>query len=162
MVLEQKYKNIVKTAMISAGGVGIPGIFNPVVDVAGVTAIWVTMIGAIAMQAGHPMSGHTIAKLASAAASGVSGYLFGSKVLGWLALPLILAFPVAGVPSVIISNVLLNGIFTYRLGLAVSKTFSRPSFTADDFLELAMTIGQVLLSVPSLEEINEVKSLLFG
>ncbi|MEV7803258.1 hypothetical protein AB0O28_09970 [Microbispora sp. NPDC088329] len=161
MTLDHRYQGIVKTAMISAAGVGTVGTFLPVVDLAGITTTWTTMVVAIARASGHPASTATVGKVVAAAVAGVSGYYAGSKMLSAVALPLIVAFPVVGVPSVVAVNVMLNGLFTYRLGKSCAADFSRPGFTADDLADLAARITQLLVKIPMPRELAEVKQLLF-
>lgn len=162
MALQQRYQGSVKTAVVAAAGLGIPGIFNPALDVAGTAGIWTTMVGALAAQSGHTISPHLIGKLVSAAVSGVSAYMLGSKILTWVATPLILAFPVAGIPAAALVNSLLNGLFTYRLGLGVASEMSRATFTDDDFIQLSYRVARKLTHLPSWEEIEAVRELISG
>ncbi|MGW5158667.1 hypothetical protein ACWEPN_24595 [Nonomuraea wenchangensis] len=161
MPLDHRYRDIVKKAMISAAGVGGAGIFLPVLDMAGIAAVWTVMVVAIADASGHPASRATVGKVVAAAVSGVSGYYVGSKVLTYLAAPLLVAFPVAGVPAVIAVNVMLNGLFTYRLGKVCAADFSRPNFTLEDLGDLALRIARLLIKIPMPGEIAEVRHLLF-
>ncbi len=160
MPVHQRDKNIVKTAMVAATGLGIPGIFNPGLDTVGMAGIWTTMVGAIAAKSGHSVSPNMIAKLVGASVAAVSSYLLGSKILTWVATPLILACPIAGVPAAASVNGFLNGLFTYRLGLTVSNQMAKPNLSQDDLLNLCMAIVPHLIYLPNIDEIREVQNLL--
>lgn len=127
---------------------------------AGVGATWTVMIGAIADKAGLELTPAATAKLVAAGVTAVSGYVIGSKILTWVAAPLILAFPVAGIPAAIAVNATLNGLFTLRLGLACATKFSRPDFDTSDVIDLAVSIGGFLVKVPNAEELALVRELL--
>ncbi|MFE3696138.1 hypothetical protein ACFXPB_36775 [Streptomyces sp. NPDC059129] len=127
---------------------------------AGVGATWTVMVGAIADKAGLDLTPAAIAKLVAAGVTAVSGYVLGSKILTWAATPLILAFPVAGVPAAIAVNATLNGLFTLRLGLACASKFSRPDFDTSDVLDLALGIGGFLIKMPTSAELSLVRELL--
>jgi hypothetical protein len=162
MPVKPKYKDTVSTAMMSAAALGLPGVFVPALDMGGMATIWTAMITSIANKSGHEVSANMVAKLVAAAGAGVSAYLVGSKILTWLAIPLILTFPIAGIPAVAGINGFLNGLFTYRLGLTVSEQMSRPGFTKDDFLALTIAVVPSLIHMPSIGEIEEVRSMLMS
>lgn len=162
MPVKVKYKDTVSTAMLSAAALGLPGVFVPALDLGGMAAIWTAMIGSIASKSGHEVSANMIAKLVAAAGAGVSAYLVGSRILTWVAIPLILTFPIAGIPAVAGINGFLNGLFTYRLGLTVSQQMSKPGFTKDDFLALTVAVVPSLIHMPSVSEIEEVRSMLMS
>lgn len=159
--LEEKYYGTVGTAVAAAAGIAVPGLFVPALDMAGVGATWTVMIGSIADKSGQHVSPTSVAKVAAASVSAVSAYMLGSKILTWAATPLILAFPVAGVPAAVAVNAMLNGLFTLRLGIAAASKFSRPDFNALDILEVAASIASVLVKLlPSTKEIQLVKEML--
>ncbi|WP_141746898.1 hypothetical protein [Streptomyces agglomeratus] len=159
-LIDSKYQDAIGAGVIAASGIAIPGLFVPTLDMAGVGATWAVMIGAIAKKAGHDLSLTVTAKLAAAGVSAVSGYVLGSKLLTWAAAPLILAFPVAGVPAAVAVNATLNGLFTLRLGVACANKFSRPNFHAMDAMEFALDISGFLIKMPKKEELVLVKDLL--
>lgn len=113
------------------------------------------MIGAIAVKSGREVSAATMTKLASAAVSAVAGYHLGSKIMTWV---LIALLPGGGVPAAVAVNVVLNGLFTLKLGVATAKQLSRPGFNAIDI----MSIVHQVLSLPSGEEIRFLKAILTG
>lgn len=158
---DPRYREIIKSSMVTAAGIGGAGTFFPVLDMAGIAAIWTGMVVAIAEASGHPTSKATVGKVVAAAVSGVSGYYVGSKILTFLAAPLIVAFPVAGVPAVMATNVMLNGLFTYRLGMACTAHFSRPDFTIEDLGDIALRIAKLLVKFPLPSEVAEIRHLLF-
>jgi hypothetical protein len=120
------------------------------------------MVGALAKKSEHDVDAKLIAKLVAAAAASVAGYQLGSKILTVLAVPLILALPVAGIPAVAGLNSALNALFTYRLGVFASERLSRPNFTGHDFVGLSRDVGVMLIGVPTPSEIAAVKALVLG
>jgi hypothetical protein len=72
------------------------------------------MIGAMAKKSGRDIDFDLISKVTGSAVSGVAGYYFASKLLTVAALPLLAAFPLAGIPAVVGMNGALNAIFTHR------------------------------------------------
>jgi hypothetical protein len=162
MTVSEEHKGIVKKAVVSAAGVGLPGIVAPTLDTAGVASVWTIMVGALAKKSGHNVDAKLIAKLITGALASVASYQLGSKILTWLAVPLILTFPVAGIPAVVGLNGVLNAIFTYRLGVFLSEQLTRSDFTTRDFIGLSQRIGAIFLGVPTPREIADVKELLLG
>lgn len=160
MPIEEKYKDSVKKAMKITGAVGLPGIFIPGLDSTTVGVAWANMIRELAKESGHEIDKGVIAKLVGAALAAVAAYQTGSKILTWIASPLLLAFPVAGIPIAAGVNGALNALFTYRLGLSVSKQLSRTDFTAKDFAGLTFSVGRQLVHLPSHSEIAEVRYVL--
>ncbi|MEJ3659290.1 hypothetical protein WEH80_40670 [Actinomycetes bacterium KLBMP 9759] len=158
--VDSKYSDIVGRSVVAASGVAVPGLFVPTLDLAGVGATWTAMIVGIAGRSGHRLSGATVAKLVASAASAVSAYMIGSKILTIAATPLILAFPFAGIPAAVALNSVLNGLFTLRLGAVCARHFGRPDFSERDALRLGFTIGTHLLGWPTSDEIRTVKEFL--
>jgi hypothetical protein len=148
----------IRKATIAAAGLGVPGLFHPGIDEAGMAAIWTGMVTAIARRSGATVSSAVVAKLVTSALSGVAAYTLGSKVLTWAALPLIAVFPVAGIPAVVALNSTLNALFTYRLGRECARRFSKPGFTARD----AVDVARHLLGLPTIAELGELRRMLSG
>jgi hypothetical protein len=158
--VDEKYEGIIGGSVVTTAGIAVPGLFVPALDMAGVGATWTVMIGAIAEKSDREISPETVAKLVAAAVSAVSGYVLGSKILTWLAAPLIMAFPVAGVPAAVAVNAALNGLFTLRLGLACVSNFSRPDFNALDLANFIVSLAGLMAKWPSSEEIAFVQKML--
>jgi hypothetical protein len=160
VLIEEKYYDTVSVAVAAAAGIGAPGLLIPGLDMAGVGTTWTVMILGIAKISGHELNAASAAKIATAAIGAVSGYMLGSKILTWAAAPLILTFPVAGVPAAILVNATLNGLFTLKLGCAAAKQLSRPEFNALDIMDLATSIASLLTPVPSSRELQLVREML--
>jgi uncharacterized protein (DUF697 family) len=148
----------IRTAVLLAAGLGIPGLFHPGLDETGMGAIWLTMVTSIAKRSGAEISPATAGKFVTSALSSVAAYSLGSKILTWAALPVLAAFPVAGIPAAIGMNAALNALFTFRLGKECVKRFSDPRFTSSDVI----TLGRLLVSIPSTSEIRDLKRLISG
>lgn len=158
-LVEEKYYDAIGVAVAAAAGLGVPGLFVPGLDMAGVGAIWTTMVLSIAKTSGHELNAAAGAKIVTAAVGAVAGYVLGSKILTWAAAPLIIAFPVAGVPAAVALNAGLNGLFTLKLGIATARQFSRSDFNAMDVMELAASIAAQLTPLPSWDEIQTVREM---
>ncbi|MFC7531524.1 hypothetical protein [Actinoplanes sp. GCM10030250] len=148
----------IRKATLAAAGLGVPGLFHPGIDETGMAAIWTSMVTVVARRSGATVSPATITKLVTSALASVAAYTLGSKILTWLALPLIAAFPVAGVPAVVALNSTLNALFTYRLGRDCAQRFSRPGFTARD----ALDVGRHLVGLPTVTELADLRDVLRG
>ena len=148
----------IRTATMAAAGLGVPGLFHPGLDQAGMATVWVTMVTTVARRCGADISRATVIKLVTSALSSVAAYTLGSKILTWAALPLLAAFPVAGIPAVVALNSTLNALFTYRLGRECVRRFGRPGFTARDMLD----VGRHLLGLPTVAELAELGEVLRG
>src|SRR6478752_6106979 len=154
--IDEKYHQTVGQAVGAAAGLAVPGVLLPTLDTVGMAAIWTTMITAIAIKSEREISPSTVTKVVAASISAVSAYRLGSKILTWAALPLVAAAPVAGVPAVVALNVLLNGLFTLKLGVTIAKQLSRPGITT---LDIALIVKE-LVQLPSLDEIKLVKDMI--
>jgi hypothetical protein len=109
-------------------------------------------------RSGAEISPATAGKFVTSALSSVAAYSLGSKILTWAALPVLAAFPVAGIPAAIGMNAALNALFTYRLGKECVRRFSDPRFTSSDVI----TLGRLLVSIPNTSEIRDLKRLISG
>lgn len=158
--IDEKYYGTVATAVGAAAGIGVAGLFAPALDTAGVGATWTGMVIAIAAKSGHELNAAAAAKVVAATLGAVSGYALGSKILTWAAMPLILTFPVAGVPAVVAVNAALNGLFTLKLGVATINQFTRPDFNAVDRAQLAVAIVGQFHPIPSMDEIRLAKEMI--
>jgi uncharacterized protein (DUF697 family) len=148
----------IRAATLAAAGLGIPGLLHPGIDEAGMAAIWLTMVTAIAKDCNAKISPATAGKMVTAAVSSVAAYTLGSKILTWAAMPVLIAFPVAGIPAAVALNSVLNAVFTYRLGKECVSRFSNPAFTSRDLID----IGRHLAALPNFTEISDIKRILSG
>ena len=148
----------VRVAVRSAAALGLPGIFQPGLDEAGMSAIWLAMVTTIARRQGVEVSATTATKLVAAAVAGVSAYSMGSKVLTWSLILIMHALPFAVIPGAVAMNVALNALFTYKLGTTCIKRFSTPNLTVSEVI----AIGRQIVMLPSLGEIREIKQMFAG
>jgi hypothetical protein len=148
----------VRRAVRTASGLGVPGIFHPGLDEAGMSAIWLAMVVAVAKKQGANVSVQTAAKLVAAAVASVSAYSMGSKILTWALILILHVLPVAVVPAAVGLNVALNALFTYKLGKTCVKRFATPNLTPQEII----AIGAKIVMIPTLHEVNEIKKMLTG
>jgi len=148
----------VRMAVRAAAGLGVPGIFHPGLDEAGMSAIWLAMVTTIAKNQGAELSPQTAAKLVAAAVASVSAYSMGSKVLTWALILILHMLPFAVVPAAVALNAALNALFTYKLGKTCIKRFSSPKLTPQEII----SIGAKIVMVPTLSEVSEIRRMLTG
>jgi hypothetical protein len=160
VVLKEEYKDVVKKAVIGAAGVSVPGTLVPGVDMAGTATVWTTMIGAIAKKSGREIDVGVLAKMAGSAAAGVAGYYAASKFLTYAALPLLVVFPVAGIPAVAGLNSALNAILTYRLAKIASELISNPAVDEQAITTLGRDVAGYMKGIPTMREVGEIEKLI--
>lgn len=128
-VSSAELRELIEKAAMRAGAIGIPGALSFGLDVAAISAIWVTMTLSIARRLGHQeLSKDFVTKLVFALVAGAGTYITGSK----LASKVLLAIPVGGTLAAVGVNSFLNCWYTFRLGDAVIELFSQPQFDAGD------------------------------
>jgi uncharacterized protein (DUF697 family) len=151
-------EDAIRTAVRAAAGLGVPGLFQPGLDEAGMMTIWTAMVITIAKRQGAELSPATATKLVASAVAGISAYKLGSKILTWTIMLIGSAVPFVTVPAGMAFNVALNALFTYKLGRECTQRFADPTFTKADVL----SIGRQLVLMPTLSEIGEIRRLLAG
>jgi hypothetical protein len=149
-------EDAVKTAVRAAAALGIPGIFHPGLDEAGMGVIWTTMVTTIAKRQDVPLSPTVATKLVGTALAGVAAYSTGSKVLTWGLVLVLHVVPVAAVPAAVGLNVALNALFTYKLGTTCIRRLSDPRLSTREIID----IGRQIAMVPTLTEVGEIKRML--
>ena len=152
MAVKQEYRQIVKTATITAGGIGVPGAFSFGVDVVALSGTWAVMILAIASKSGHEVDKPFAAKLTAGVAAGVGAYIVGSKV----ATQLLHLVPIAGTLAAIGINSSLNALYTYKVGSAVSVLFDKGGFEEADMADMMNGLLRVIATVPTRGEIADI------
>jgi hypothetical protein len=148
----------VRTAVKAAAGLGVPGVFAPGLDEAGMAAIWTTMITTIARRRGVGISAVAAGKIVASASASVAAYRMGSRLLTLAMAPLLLVLPIVGVPAAVALNSILNAWFTYRLGVACDRRFADPGFSARECL----LVVKGLAGLPTVSELVELSDMLRG
>ncbi|PAX48233.1 hypothetical protein, partial [Brunnivagina elsteri] len=145
-----KYQDIILNHSLTAAGIGgTIGALVPGLDIAGVSATWISMIVQIAEKAGHPVDEDAIKKFIINLLQGAASYLIGSNVLkGLLALTGIGILPAAGL------NALLNFLYTARLGIFFAQQYDRPGFQWEHAFAAAESIPEIVFKVPTIEELK--------
>lgn len=152
MAVKEKYRKIVKVATVTAGGIGVPGAFSFGLDVTALSGTWIIMILAVADKSGHEMDKAFAGKLAAGVLAGVAAYIAGSK----LAMGLLHLIPGAGTLAAIGVNSLLNALYTYKMGHALSNLFDKGGFEMSDVDWVAKNLMAVILTIPTPSEIADV------
>lgn len=152
MTVEREYRDIVEKAVIAAAGIGIPGALSFGLDVAALSTAWAIMIAAIADESGHDMDKAFAAKLAVGVLAGVGGYVAGSKT----AVTLLNFIPGAGTLAAMGVNGVMNALYTYKMGHAMSTLLDKDGFQESDITEMATSLAAVVISKPSLAEVKDI------
>ncbi|HYK05462.1 MAG TPA: hypothetical protein VE974_27165 [Thermoanaerobaculia bacterium] len=132
---------------------GIPGAFSGGLDTIAVTAIWGAMLLAVAEKSGHRQDRAFAMKLATGVAAGVAAYVGGSKIFTWA---LTIAFPGAGALAAMGFNGILNYLFTYRFGHAITAFFEHGDYDVSDAVTAAAAILPLLTHIPTASEATDV------
>lgn len=144
-----KYQDIIFQHSLTAAGIGgTIGAIIPGVDVAGVSATWITMIARIADRAGHADDG-AFAKFIINSLQGAGSYMVGSTVLRWL----LLATGI-GILAGAALNAVLNFLYTARLGIFIAEQYDKPGFEWEHGFAAAESIVEIIFAVPTLEELK--------
>ncbi|MEM7370674.1 MAG: DUF697 domain-containing protein [Bacteroidota bacterium] len=156
MAVPKKYRQIVRTGTVAAGGIGVPGAFSFGADIAAMSTTWIAMILSIADKSGHRMNNVYASKLCASVLSGVGAYVGGSKI----AMKLLHLIPAAGTLAAIGVNSLLNALFTYKMGHALSRLFDKGDFDEGDIADMAATLLTLVACFPTAGEIADFTSLM--
>lgn len=152
MTVELEYRDIVEKAVITAAGIGVPGALSFGLDVAALSTTWAVMIAAIADESGHDMDKVFAAKLTAGVLAGVGGYVAGSK----LVMTLLNFIPGAGTLAAMGVNGVMNALYTYKMGHAMSTLLDKDGFREADIGEMAESLVAVVISKPSLTEFKDI------
>ncbi|WP_020537947.1 hypothetical protein [Lewinella cohaerens] len=152
MALPNHQKSIIKGSSQAAAALAVPGLFVPVVDVAGIAGIWANMLIKVARNSGHELDFQFATKMATSVATGFGAYVAGSKILSYS----IMFIPGIGIFGAMGMNSALNYIFTFKLGKIASGLFERTSFDAADAADIAKMLLLPLLSIPTMGDIRDM------
>lgn len=149
MALSQTSQQTINHSALVAAGLGIPGIFLPGVDMAGVAAIWIKMMIDLAKDAGHDVDMEFAGKVITSMVAGASLYMGGSKLMTTLlTFTGVGAIPAAGI------NALFNWIYTLRLGKLLATQFNTPGFTVNALLSSASQFTGLVFALPTFGEFS--------
>jgi uncharacterized protein (DUF697 family) len=152
MAIEPKYKKIIIDSARTAAAAAGPGTFIPVLDTGVVAGVWANMLIKIAKISGHDLDFKFAIKMATVVATGVSGYVAGSKLFTYG----LLLIPGVGWLTAMGINGMLNYIFTFKLGKVAKNMFEKPGFDAGDATDIAKSLILPLLSIPTFTDIQEM------
>jgi len=148
--LSQTSKQIINNAALAAGGLGVPGIFLPGVDMVGVAGVWTKMMIDLANESGHQVDMEFAGKVITSVLAGASLYMGGSKLMTTLLTYTgVGAIPAAGI------NAMFNWIYTLRLGKLLATQFSQPGFTASALLLSMKGLTGLVFALPSFSEARD-------
>ncbi len=150
-LLPPKYKDIVVTSLKAVTVLSVPGTFVPFLDEAALPAIWGKMIFDIVERSGKPMSMQMALKLASGVILGLvahkTAHVIIIKALAWTGAGAVVSLPL---------NIVIHGLFTYRLGKIMIRDFERDGTTFDDVVRYAVVIIPQLIPVPTPAELHDL------
>lgn len=146
--IPQKYRSIVKTALIAAAAIGPVGLFGGI-DAVAVGGVWATMFYAIRQKASSSF-GSDPGRIAGAVALGIVKYYLGCKMASYACflIPGVGIFAAMGVSSV------CNIYFTYSFASILIDLMDRRSYYSDD--DIIQEIINLIKKLPSVDEVKEI------
>jgi len=149
-----RIKEVIKDTAVKCAAAAVPCAFFPGIDVAAVGGLWVYMMNKIA-QDHHVTFDEEPIKFVGTIAAGVGAYWTGSKIFSWIIGGILALFTFgAGALLIPISNVILNGYFTWSVGRRMDAIFAANSGT-EAGAEIAMQITKAVCHIPSKDEFSE-------
>lgn len=145
---------LIKQTSIKCAMAAVPGAFMPGIDIAAVGGLWAYMMTKIAQEHNVTFREDPL-KFAGTVAAGVGGYWTGSKLFTW-GIGAVLAFFTCGAGLLLIpvSNVLLNGYFTWTVGRRMDAIFAASSDT-EAGVEIGKQIVKAVCHLPSRSEMAD-------
>lgn len=146
--IPQKYRSIVKTALIAAAAIGPVGLFGGI-DAVAVGGVWATMFYAI-RQKSNSSFGSDPKRIAGAVAMGIVKYYLGCKLASYACflIPGVGIFAAMGVSSV------CNIYFTYNFASILIDLMDRKSYYSDN--DIIQEIINLIKKLPSVDEVKEI------
>lgn len=147
----KKYESDIYTCAYTAAASGTWGSVMPVMDTVYVSFSWVAMIIAIGEKANRKFDKDTVAKFVASILAGSAAYLGGTKLLVFL----LNAVPGLGTLGAVGINMLLNFLYTIRLGRYIALQMEKPEFNTSDWANLIPEITSVVFGIPTIQEMQE-------
>ena len=143
--------SIIKNTAIKCAIAAVPGSVLPGIDIAAVGGLWTYMMTKIAQEHNVTLREDPL-KFAGTIAAGVGGYWTGSKLFTW-GISAVLAFFTCGAGLLLIpvSNVILNGYFTWSVGRRMDAIFAANSGKQAG-IEIGKQVIKAVCHLPSRSE----------
>ncbi|MBR3902149.1 MAG: hypothetical protein IKJ29_00650 [Akkermansia sp.] len=150
--MHENVKQAVGIGVKAATGIGVAGVFVP--DWPALSIIWVSMLHAIADHYGKSLDKTQIGKLVAAVIAGAGVWMVGSglvsKIMGWLGF---FTFGTTTAAAAVVNSI-INGFFTWRLGVIFEKLMSTENGGAS-VAELTELIVRNMAPSPKMGEMKE-------
>lgn len=150
--MHENVKQAVGIGVKAATAIGVAGVFVP--DWPALSMIWVTMLHAIADHYGKSLDKTQIGKLVAAVIAGAGVWMVGSglvsKIMGWLGF---FTFGTTTAAAAVVNSI-INGFFTWRLGVIFEKLMSTENGGAS-VAELTELIVRNMAPSPKMGEMKE-------
>lgn len=149
--ITDKYRSIVKTALIAAAAIGPVGLFGGI-DAVAVGGVWTTMFFAIRQKANSSF-GSDPKRIAGAVALGIVKYYLGCKLASYACflIPGVGVFAAMGVSSI------CNIYFTYSFATILIELMDTKRYYSDD--DIIQEIINLIKKLPSTDEVKEIYSI---
>ncbi len=149
-------EEIITNRMVASVMISPTGALIPVFDTAAIAGIWGNMIYEIAKYHKVTLTSNECTKIITACGAGVFGYLGGSKVLNFF-LNLI---PGVGTLGAMAGNVVLNGYYTYAIGIAFHQMLDDYDINGKTILEIAKILVHLFVPIPSWGRLKEIYAIM--
>ncbi len=149
-------KDIITQSVIITAGVGPAGALCPILDIGTVSGTWGLMFCRIAEYHNVEMTSETAVKIITSCGAGIFGYLGGSKVFTFL-LNLI---PGIGTLGAMGANAMLNGYYTYALGIAFHEMLRTTDINDRTIKEISIILLRLFVPIPSVSDLKEIYHLI--
>lgn len=151
-------QTIIVGSMIVTIGASPGGALCPMLDLSVVAATWATMLYKIGEAHKVTFTKTECAKIITACGASVTGYLAGSKCINWL----LNLLPGLGTLGAMAGNAVLNGYYTYAIGMAFHKMLETEDINGKTVVEIAKLLLRYFVPIPSFADLKEVYSLIRG
>lgn len=142
-------ETIFEHALAAAATGGTVGALLPGLDTIGVSAIWLSMIAQIAEHSHNATDEAAAQKFVITVLQGAGSYIAGSTILRYL----LLLTGIGALGSAAL-NVLLNFLYTARLGIFIAELYDQPGFTMEHALSTMHSAGKIIFAVPTVDELR--------
>lgn len=146
----------IENAVIASAVAGCAGTLLIGSDMVALYAIWANMIHSIAQEYDVEFNAKGFIKYSASSMLAAAAWIGGSKVLNFF-----LMLTGLGAIGAVVSNCIVNGIFTYRIGRAMDEVF-KDEGCKESFIVISKRVAAALLPMPGLKEIKLIYGMIKG
>jgi hypothetical protein len=148
-----KYQGtIFEHALAAAATDGTIGALAPELDTIGISAIWLSMIVQISEHSHNASDDAAAQKFVFSISQGSGSYIASAPTLR--VLRYVLLFTDIGILEPAALNVLLNFLYTARLGIFIAELYEQSEFSMEHTLSTLNSAGKIIFAVPTVDELR--------